>query len=158
MKRTITAFVLTAFLLGTVSLLMPAQPEPDVVDAESQPKPEPDVQVRLVPSMGVTLPCRVLSVHDGDTLKVECKFVMDIRLIDCWAPEITGDEKPKGLKSLANLKKLAYDKTGVVFIPLHENIGKATSMSRVLGRVYINGDDLSYMQVSKKFATKTKED
>ena len=106
---------------------------------------------------GITLPCRVISVHDGDTLKIECRVEMDIRLLDCWAPEIHGDEKQDGLKSLENLKKIAEGKDGVVTIPLNgPNIGKATSLSRVLGKITIDGKDLSDQQVKGGFAAPTK--
>lgn len=113
--------------------------------------------VDRTPNPGITLPCKILSVHDGDTLKVECRFQMDIRLLDCWAPEITGDEKPDGLISKEALRKLVDGKEGFVTVPLtSENIGKATSMSRVLGRVVVDGVDLSEQQVRGKFATKEK--
>lgn len=109
------------------------------------------------PQPAIVLPCEVLSIHDGDTLKVECRFVMDIRLLDCWSPEITGDEKPLGLKAKANLQRLAEGKEGVVTIPLtSDNIGKATTLGRILGRVSIDGKDLSEQQVKAKFATKEK--
>lgn len=119
---------------------------------------EPEREFREVPQLGVALPCKVLSVHDGDTLKVECRFTMDIRLLDCWAPELSGENRIAGFKSRDNLKTLAEGKTGIVSVPLNsDNIGKATSMSRVLGRVLINGDDVGYLQVKNGFATKSKE-
>lgn len=129
-----------------------AEPVDDLAPAE------PEREFREVPQLGLALPCRVISVHDGDTLKVECRFTMDIRLLDCWAPELSGANRLAGFKSRDNLKTLAEGKTGIVSIPLNsDNIGKATSMSRVLGRVLINGDDMGYLQVKGGFATKTKE-
>lgn len=110
------------------------------------------------PQPCVVYPCRVLSIRDGDTLKIECRVVLDVRLLDAWAAEITGDEKPAGLKAKANLQRLAEGKSGVVTIPLtSDNIGKATSMSRILGRISIDGKDLSIEQVKAGFATKTKD-
>lgn len=110
------------------------------------------------PQPCVIYPCRVLSIRDGDTLKIECRVVLDVRLLDAWAAEITGDEKPRGLKAKANLQKLAEGKSGIVTIPLtSDNIGKATSMSRILGRISIDGKDLSAEQVKAGFATKTKD-
>lgn len=109
------------------------------------------------PQPAISLPCEVISVHDGDTLKVECRIEMDIRLLDCWTPEIHGNEKPAGIKSMLNLKKIADGKKGVVHIPLNAvNIGKSTSMSRVLGRLYIDGKDVSDQQVKGGFAATTK--
>ena len=37
---------------------------------------------------GLTLPGNVLDVHDGDTVTVEVKRTLRIRLLDCWAPEL----------------------------------------------------------------------
>lgn len=118
---------------------------------------EPEREFREVPQHGIALPCKVLSVHDGDTLKVECKFTMDIRLLDCWAPELSGENRLAGFKSRDNLKTMAEGKIGIVSVPLNsDNVGKVTSMSRVLGRVLVNGDDVGYLQVKGGFATKTK--
>lgn len=143
---------LFAFIVG----MFLGQPAPD--RDEAPPKPEVVVNMVHVPSVGLTMPCKILSVHDGDTLKVECKIVMDVRLLDCWAPELHGEDRLKGMKSRDNLKLIADGKSGIVYVPLtSDNIGKATSMSRILGRVYIGGDDLSYEQTRKGFATKTKE-
>ena len=43
----------------------------------------------------------VSGIHDGDTIKVKVTKEYSVRLIDCWAPEITGKEKDQGLKSKA---------------------------------------------------------
>lgn len=138
-------------LVGCLGQLL-AQPELPTA-AETPP-----AEIREVPQMGLSVPCRVLSVHDGDTLKVECRFTMDIRLLDCWAPELHGEERLAGFRSRDHLKSIAEGKAGIVSVPLtSDNIGKATSMSRVLGRVMINGDDLSYVQCKGGFATKTKD-
>jgi endonuclease YncB( thermonuclease family) len=122
--------------------------------AESPPAP---VEV-IVPAPSITAAAKILSIRDGDTLKVRIQFECDVRLLDCWSPEITGDEKPEGLKARDNLQRLALGKTGIVHIPLtSENIGKATSMGRILGRVYVDGKDLSAEQVKAGFATESKE-
>lgn len=121
-----------------------------VLSAEPKVKP-------VAPEVAFTLPASVLSIHDGDTLKVRVQFEMDIRMIDCWAPEVTGKEKPLGIISREHLRKLAEGKDAVVHIPLTSaNIGKLTSMSRVLGRVYVDGVDLSEYQVTAGHAARTK--
>lgn len=152
----LNAIVLAAILLVGVSLSMPATcavEEP----ADAEPPKPPDPRIVEVPAMGFTVPARVVEVYDGDTLTAEVKFVMRVRLLDCWAPEIKGPDRLKGFAARDNLKKLAEGKTGVLHIPLtSENIGDATSMGRILGKMIINGDDLSYEQVKAKHATKTK--
>jgi endonuclease YncB( thermonuclease family) len=131
-----------------------AQPEPPPAPAEA---PAPPVEV-AVPAPSITAAAKILSVRDGDTLKVRIQFECDVRLLDCWSPEITGAEKPEGMKARDNLQRLALGKTGIVHIPLtSENIGKATSMGRILGRVYVDGKDLSAEQVKAGFATESKE-
>lgn len=149
-KIIIAAMAIIAGFVLTLCIVCAQDEEPTAA--------EPDREFREVPQLGIALPCKVLSVHDGDTLKVEIKFTADIRLLDCWAPELSGAGRLAGFKSRDNLKSLAEGKSGIVSIPLtSDNIGKATSMSRVLGRVQINGDDLSYLQVKGGFATKTKD-
>lgn len=107
--------------------------------------------------MGLTVPGRIVAVHDGDTLTVECRFVMDVRLIDCYAPEVTGPQKPQGIVSRDNLRAIAGTKDCVINVPFTtDNIGSATSMSRVLGKVSVDVGDLSELQVKGGFAKATK--
>lgn len=155
MKRfnILNVFILTAILLIGVSLSLPATCAVTLDDKPADPPPS------TMPQLGVCVPCKILSVHDGDTLKVEVRFTADIRLLDCWAPEISGPQKEAGIRAKVNLQKLAEGQQGTVYVPLtSENIGKATSLSRVLGEVRVNGDSLSYLQVKGGFAGKTKED
>lgn len=155
MKRIVILAALSFLALLGVSRLI-AQP----ADADAKDKPEKTAEraFREVPVLGISVPGKVLSVHDGDTLKVECRVVMDIRLLDCWAPELKGESKEAGIRSREHLKRLADGKPCIVHVPWNaENIGKMTTLGRVLGKVYVNGDDLSYEQVRKKMATKTKE-
>lgn len=127
---------------------------PDAAPALSDAAPFP---ANAVPTPALTAPCKILSVRDGDTLKVRIQFEADIRLLDCWAPEITGSSKPEGMKSQANLQRMALGRDAILHIPLsHENIGRATSMGRILGRVYVDGKDLSAEQVKAGFATEEK--
>ena len=136
--------------LAVVSFCLQAEP------------PEPPATVGeaitvVAPSLSLTMPARVVSIHDGDTLTVEMKFQAKIRLIDCWAPEIVGEQKKAGLKAKESLAKLADGKSCVVVIPWQEDLGKMTSLGRVLGYVVVNGSDMSYEQVKAGMAGKTKE-
>jgi endonuclease YncB( thermonuclease family) len=149
----VRVFIAGALFLGVVSLCLPAQDAPPMsVEAAAPP-----VEV-AVPAPSITAVAKVLSVRDGDTLKVRIQFECDVRLLGCWSPEITGAVKLEGMKARDNLQRLALGKTGIVHIPLtSENIGKATSMGRILGRVYVDGKDLSAEQVKAGFATESKE-
>jgi endonuclease YncB( thermonuclease family) len=114
-----------------------------------------------VPQPGVTLPARVIDVHDGDTLTVE--FVPQrarIRLIDCWAPELNAPDQETRKKAQAsrdNLARLADNRDVMVHIPWNIDIGNMTSLGRVLAKVYLkDGTDVSAAQVKAGYATATK--
>lgn len=110
-----------------------------------------------VPEPAITLPCLVTEVIDGDTLTVEVRVPMRVRIKDCWAPEM--NEKG-GAESRDNLCRLAQDRYGVVYVPLEDvkRIDHAMSFGRVLGDVYIDGDDesLGQQQVSTGHAAARK--
>ena len=120
-------------------------------NAPPQNKPAPIVPMIRIPAV-------INEVHDGDTLSVSFDFAARIRLIDCWAPELKTGEPGKASK--ANLIKLtSRQQRCMVEIPLHDDIGKSTSLGRVLGRVTVQGQDsdLSMQQVQAGFATRAKE-
>lgn len=97
------------------------------------------------PQHGWSSPCVVDRVLDGDTIEVTVTRKLRVRLLGCWAPEIHGEEKPLGLKSLQHLKELALGSTGTVFIPTEDarNMGDILTLGRVLGHVWIDGSDIS---------------
>lgn len=105
----------------------------------------------------------VTDVHDGDTITVEMTYSINVRLIDCWAPEIKGKEKELGVKSKDHLNSLVKkgDKV-LVEVPLTNHLSSSLSLGRVLARVYkdVDGDgkndDLSTVMVNDGFATKNK--
>lgn len=94
----------------------------------------------------VVLPAKVKSVYDGDTITVEFTIKSNIRLLDCWAPEVkTKDpaEKKRGLESKKHLESLLQPGDNVVLeIPYDGTIGDSVSMSRFLAKVYkdVDGD------------------
>lgn len=104
----------------------------------------------------------VRRVIDGDTLVVELRRVVHVRLLECWAPEsrtTDPEEKQRGLAAKANMQQLAADKECLVFIPAdaHGNLSHEFTMGRVLGYVYVDGRDLSEAQREAGHATATKE-
>ena len=110
----------------------------------------------------------VTNVVDGDTIDVEIRRTIRVRFIDCWAPETHIDgrlpeakqaaEKKAGLKAKEDLKTLALNKPVILQVPTSEDLLKSTTMGRVLGRVWLEGDDesLSEKQVRSGNATKVK--
>jgi len=98
----------------------------------------------------------VREVYDGDTVVCEVTFRCRLRLLDCWAPEVKGPQKKDGEKSRDNLKALCEGKSGTAVVPWHDDIGNMTSLSRVLGYLYVDGKDMSAEQVKAGFAAKEK--
>lgn len=122
-----------------------------------------------LPEPGWTTPATVTRVIDGDTLEVEVRRTLRVRLLDCWAPESRIDprvpedlqeiEKARGIQSKKSLQAMAEGRDVVVFIPTHgQEVGDVFSMSRVLGRVWIAGEarSLSERQVARGQATAAK--
>jgi endonuclease YncB( thermonuclease family) len=123
------------------------------------------------PEYGWTTPARVLRVIDGDTLEVEVRRVVRIRMLDCWAPESKADprvpaderetQKALGLASKASLEKVAQDQEVIVRIPTRSDvdISHVFTLGRVLGHVWLQKspeESLSERQVRLGHATPTK--
>lgn len=114
----------------------------------------------------------VVKVIDGDTVDIEVKRVIRVRLLDCWAPESKIDsrispekqqvEKAAGLRSKQYLATLALNKPVILSVPTDPSgdLMKSTTMGRVLGRVWLPGDtkSLSEHQVGSGNATIAKRD
>lgn len=123
------------------------------------------------PDPQITVAGKVVKVVDGDTVDVEVKTIIRVRLIDCWAPESKIDnrvakEKQKdakdlGLKSKQNLTDISLNKDVLVSVPISEknDLTKSLTLGRVLGRVWIDGDkkSLSEHQVESGNATYSKQ-
>jgi len=148
----------------------PAAPAPAEVIVDS----------KIIPTMGLISGCKIVSVHDGDSLTVIVPVKLQCRFLDCWSPELsrpafdkdgkpilnpkTGKQKmepnPKGVRARDNLKRLAEGKSGVIHIPFDNgesiDVGKLFTFGRVLCKIEVNGDDLSYQQCKGKFASATK--
>lgn len=113
------------------------------------------------PPLGITARAIVDRVVDGDTIELRLMLPVTVRMLNCWAPEIHGSEKPDGLKSKAQLEKMAPVGSEVV---IHVPTGQADALSgvltfgRVLGEVYRKGDSesLSELMVAAGMATREK--
>lgn len=102
------------------------------------------------------LPCKIVEVYDGDTLTADITLRVRVRMLDCWAPEI---KEPGGKESRDHLRELTLDKDGILYVPFGEakTLGDVFSFDRVVGRVYVEGVDLSQQQVSAGHATKERK-
>lgn len=117
------------------------------------------VGVPSPPTPMIRFAATINDIHDGDSIRISADVSMAVRLLDCWAPELKTGEP--GIASKRNLIRLtSRNQRCIVEVPLHDDIGKCTSLGRILGRVYIEGQtvDLSTLQVEGGFATRHKTD
>lgn len=115
-------------------------------------------------------PCEIVEVYDGDTITVTFVLCGDlpvkarVRLLDCWAPEVTGDEKPLGLKSRDYLRELVKGHTDARLViparPGADRLDDHLTFGRILGRVYLSGQKtpLAAHVVKAGHAYKTKRE
>lgn len=127
------------------------------------------------PQPGWTTVGEVVAVPDGDTVYVEIRRRVRVRLLDCWSAESRRDPRIKsdidreaaklrGIAAKEHLTRAALGKRCTLTIPAHaddegdttSDIGDVFSLSRALGRVWVNGQDLSELQVERGYATATK--
>lgn len=100
------------------------------------------------------IPAIVTDVHDGDTLTVEVKNVVHVRMLDCWAKELKEDG---GKESLENLRKNCPENSEVLLqVPIKTDITRMFTFGRVLANVYKDGKNMSEIQMQEGFATKQK--
>ena len=107
----------------------------------------------MKPEPNITLPCEVISVHDGDTLSVDVIVRANVRLLDCWAKELREEGGPFARNALA---ELALGRKGVIQIPLlnADNLADLLTFGRVLAKVWVDGSDkdLSSQMVERGLA------
>jgi len=116
---------------------------------------------KTYPKLGHTVDVRIIRVLDGDTVEVEFKHRAKVRLLDCWAPETrTKDlsEKRRGILAKRFLTGLAEGRDARLEIPGNVDIGKMFSFGRILGDLWLEGNDetLSSQMVNAGHATEKK--
>lgn len=126
--------------------------------AATQTAPEPNWTTRAV----------VTRVIDGDTVEVEIRRTLRVRMLDCWAQESRHDPRlpeserdaarERGQAAKAHLQQLADGRAVTVQIPLDPggDVSRAITMGRVLGRVWLvddPGESLAEKQVKAGHAT-----
>lgn len=110
------------------------------------------------PPKGWTTNADLVRVIDGDTIVVEVRRTLKVRLKDCWAPERSHADGPA---STANLKRLLGDGPVVLHVPVESGeVEDIWTFGRVLGTVW-RADyphrSVNEVQVAEGFATETSE-
>ena len=116
------------------------------------------------PVHGVSVPVTIVRAIDGDTIEVEIKTTVRVRLLDCWCKESrTSDpiEKAMGVKAKEAMQVAVAERpSATLFVPTKDIKGllDVTTMGRVLGKVWVDGfdEDLSAMMVRIGHASTTK--
>lgn len=112
------------------------------------------------PPLGITSTAVIDRVVDGDTVDVEVTIGVRVRLLDCWAPEIRGDEEAEGRKSKAALERLLpAGSEAVVHIPTNSpDLASVLTFGRVLAHIWPAGCDRSVSEtmVQQGYATREK--
>ena len=100
----------------------------------------------------LSLPAKIVDVHDGDTLTAEVTIRAKIRLRDCWAKEL---REPGGADAKALLVTLANGKSCTISVPLGKanDIGDVMTFGRVLANVSVDGKDLATELINAGHAT-----
>jgi len=86
----------------------------------------------------------MLRVIDGDTVDVQLEIPVRVRLKDCWAPELHGDDKIAGEKAKTALQLMAPVGTHlIVHVPTQEvdALAGVFTFGRVIADVYVREDD-----------------
>ncbi len=105
------------------------------------------------PPLGWTTLAKVVRVIDGDTVDVVISKRVRIRLEDCWAPE---RRNPGGAESTAHLRMLVDGKDVTLHIPGDDDIRRLITFGRFVGRLYVDGQDVSRLQVEAGHATESR--
>lgn len=81
------------------------------------------------PPLGLTARATVHRVIDGDTVVLSHPWPMTIRLKDCWAPELTGDDSEAGDDARLALVELLDPPCDVI---VHIPTGDASSLTSIM--------------------------
>lgn len=120
----------------------------------------------MLPTPRVELPGTIAHHVDGDTLDVEFRFKVRIRLMaddkrGCWSPESRTKnpvEKKLGLAAKANLERISpIGSPCVVALPLwSDELKDYHTLERILATVRVRGVSLGEEQIRSKNASSTK--
>ena len=140
-----------------VSTQLPVDTPPPV----RQAVPIAPVAVNTAPSPAISTPCEIVEWYDGDTATVRLTLDLRVRLLDCWAAEVKTtdlEEKKRGIAARDYVRsRYPVGSKATLEIPLRgERLDDVLTLGRVLGRIWVNGRDVSSDQVESGHATREK--
>ena len=121
-----------------------------------EPKPQPD------PAAVLIVPCTIVEWYDGDTPTVDVTLRVRVRLLDCWAPEVSTRDKREKVKGIASrdhaAQRFPVGTIAKLTIPIEgmDRLDDAITLGRVLGYLTVDGVNISEAQVKAGHATKVK--
>lgn len=93
-----------------------------------------------LPLRKIVVPCKVVRAIDGDTVEVEVKLRVNVRLKDVDAPELG---EPGGIEAKRWLEGLCVGKEGELVVPVSGNLSRSISLGRVVGDVKVRGKSIA---------------
>ena len=113
----------------------------------------------MPPPLGIRARIAVADVVDGDTVDVEIVIPLRVRLLRCSSPEsrtTNTAEKKLGLKAKQELAAIATGQRGTLFVPTDraESLMDVLTLDRVLGQVWLDGNQKSLAEIQVGAATR----
>lgn len=110
--------------------------------------------------LGVVARAKVDRVVDGDTVDVHLVIPVRVRLKDCWAPEMTGDDRVAGAASKAKMEELlpvgSEVHLDIETTEVDALLGVMT-FGRVVGQIYHADQEKSVSEMMIEAGMATKE-
>lgn len=110
---------------------------------------------QAAPVPGWVTEATVVSVYDGDTCTIEVRKFFKVRLEDCWAPE---RNEQGGIQSGDELAKLIEGRRVLVRIGGDQDVWRKRTFGRDVGRIWVDGRDVSGLMIKSGHAFGTKDE
>ena len=109
------------------------------------------------PRKGVATEAQVVRVIDADTLEVEVKRTVKVRLLGCNVPDKDKDVSARAYRHVMQLLE-AVDGKVTLFVPAGRSslqLGDIHSFERILGEIWVDGQNLSKILIDCGLAAET---
>lgn len=115
------------------------------------------------PELGWVTDVKYIKNYDADSIDLEIRKKIRVRLLDCWAPEIKSKDQYK--KEIAKEGRdfvnsvLSSAKEIRLFIPTEQSgdFSHLMTFDRLLGYIWVDGKNLNELIVKNEFASSKKD-